>query len=371
MLGMHMVRSVFYPVLFVWAVFVLVRCSNEKAEINEPDDTGSDTDSDSDSDSDTDADSDGDSDVDTDSDTDMDSDTDSDIDSDSDVDSDGDSDTDADSDSDVDSDTDTDPDTDTPTDTDTGTETETATATDNDTDTGTEPGPLPFKGVANSPADDLARLTAAWCYNWGTRPQATDCHDPLFVPMVWGDGDVSGAIEQIFNDGYTEVLGFNEPNKDDQANMSVSRAIELWPEMTSEPSLRVGSPAVSGDGRAWFEEFMAEVETNGLRVDFVAIHWYGWNAGSCDNAGQLEGHLAWAEQFERPIWLTEWGCMNASNPDAATVENFYAAACAMFENHPLLERYAWYPWNTYNHLTENGELTGLGELFAAAPSHKD
>jgi hypothetical protein len=232
----------------------------------------------------------------------------------------------------------------------------------------------PFKGIANSPANEIAALGATWCYNWGTRPEATDCDDPLFVPMIWGAGDVASAIQQIGDAGYDTVLGFNEPNKGDQANMTVAEAIALWPDLTSDPNIRVGSPAVSDDGRAWLEEFMAEVQANGLRVDFIAMHWYGWNAGSC-TAGALEGAVNWAQQWSLPVWITEFGCMGSSNPDEQTLLDFFPAAVAMIESHPLVERYAWYPWNTYNHLyledsTGARVITALGEAFAAAPQYR-
>ena len=234
-------------------------------------------------------------------------------------------------------------------------------------------GGKPFKGVANSPAGEIAALGATWCYNWGTNPQASDCNDPYFVPMVWGGGNVAGAIQQISNAGYTTVLGFNEPNKADQANLTVAQAIALWPAMTSNPNLRVSSPAVSDDGRAWLVDFMNQVKANGLRVDFIAMHWYGWNAGSC-TASQLEGAVNWAQQWGLPVWVTEFGCMGSSNPDEQTLLNFFPAAVAMLrDKHPLVERYAWYPWNTYNHLylpdaNDVRVITALGRLFAAAPA---
>ena len=227
----------------------------------------------------------------------------------------------------------------------------------------------PFKGLANSPAGEMAALGATWCYNWGTSPQVSDCADPLFVPMIWGDGDVAAAIQQIGNAGYTTVLGFNEPNKSDQANMTVQRAIELWPDMTSNPNIRVSSPAVSDDGRAWLQDFMTQAQANGLRVDFIAMHWYGWNAGSC-TAGSLEGAINWAQQWGLPVWITEFGCMGSSNPDEQTLLDFFPAAVAMIAGHPLVERYAWYPWNDYNHLYLDGAITPLGELYAAAPQYR-
>jgi hypothetical protein len=227
----------------------------------------------------------------------------------------------------------------------------------------------PYKGIANSPASQIAALGATWCYNWGTAPKTTDCADPYFVPMIWGSDDAAGAIKAIGNAGYTTVLGFNEPNKSDQSNMTVADAIALWPTVTSNPSIRVGSPAVSDNGRSWLEDFMAQVKVKGLRVDFIAMHWYGWNSGSCV-VGQLEGALNWASQWGLPIWITEFGCMGSSNPDQETVLKFFNDAIKMLDNHPLVERYAWYPWNTYNELYTSGTMTELGKAFAAVPQYR-
>jgi hypothetical protein len=231
----------------------------------------------------------------------------------------------------------------------------------------------PFKGVANAACDDLApgRLNASWWYNWTTGPSG--CKQSEFVPMISGKNEktaqaVSTALKAVKAAGYRSVLGFNEPNKTDQSNLSVAEVVELWPSLTADPEMRIGSPATSADAKAWFEDFMAQVETRSLRVDFVAVHWYGWNAGSCNDVKELESYLTWAEKFERPIWITEFGCMNASNPSAEVVQKFYAAAVEMLGEHASVERYAWYPWNANNELVVSGSLTALGTAFGQAPS---
>jgi len=238
---------------------------------------------------------------------------------------------------------------------------------------GTNPLPVtdsPYKGVANSPAAQLSALGSTWCYNWGTAPKSTDCNDPYFVPMIWGSDNVASALQGIAKAGYKTVLGFNEPNKSDQSSIAVADAIALWPQLTSNADIRVGSPAVSDDGRSWLEDFMKQVKSKGLRVDFIAMHWYGWNAGSC-TASQFEGAVNWASQWGLPVWVTEWGCMGSSNPDEQTVLDFYKSAITMLAKHPLVERYAWYPWNTYNKLyDDSGKITALGQAFAAAPQYR-
>ena len=134
-----------------------------------------------------------------------------------------------------------------------------------------------------------------------------------------------------------------------------------------------GAAANANPGMAWYTSFMNMLNADtSLRADFMAIHWYGWNAGSCEaNAATLESYLKWAEGITgtRPIWLTEWGCLNNSAPDAQTVVAFFKGAVAMFAKHPRVRRYAWYPWSTNNGLVNSdGSLTDLGKAFAALPA---
>jgi hypothetical protein len=75
---------------------------------------------------------------------------------------------------------------------------------------------------------------------------------------------VVNALGAVASAGYDTVLGFNEPNKSDQANLSVSEVLALWPAITSNEAIRVGSPATSADAKAWFEEFMQGVEEQSL-----------------------------------------------------------------------------------------------------------
>ena len=234
----------------------------------------------------------------------------------------------------------------------------------------------PFKGVANSSCGDLGKLKASWWYNWYISPGG--CTTGEFIPMVSGKdkhgaGDIAWQRDQAINAGYKTILGFNEPDHTDQANMSVATAVALWPTLTANSSIRIGGPAPSSDsgGRTWMNAFMNEVKAKNLRVDFLTLHWYGWNAGSCDaNASGLENQIKWMESFpgNRPIWITEFGCMNQSNPNMGTVNTFYQGALKVFARHPRVQRYAWYPWNTNNALISNGGLTSLGTTFANAPA---
>jgi hypothetical protein len=230
------------------------------------------------------------------------------------------------------------------------------------------------------------RAELSWYYNW-TETENEPCSDKrggAFVPMIWGKpGDeqaaatIASSVQSFVTKGYDTVLGFNEPDNKDQSNIPVKQAIALWPAF-DKPGVQIGTPGTAANanpGQAWFKDFMTQLAADkSLRADFIAIHWYGWNAGSCDaKASQLENYIRWAEGFggNRPIWITEWGCLNMSAPDAATVVTFYKAALEVFAKHPRIERYAWYPWANNCHLNESdGTLTELGSAYAAAPSYR-
>jgi putative glycosyl hydrolase len=247
-------------------------------------------------------------------------------------------------------------------------------------------GMQPFKGVANSPCAVRTALDVSWYYNW-TQTESQPCSagkGGAFVPMIWGHAGaeqtaaaIASAVASFVGKGYPYVLGFNEPDNTTQSNIAVSKAVSLWPSFAN-PAIKTVSPATQANttGQAWFTTFMGDVNANtsGLRTDVMALHWYGWNAGSCDaSASQLGSYLGWAEKFagDRPIWLTEWGCLNQSAPDAQTVVTFFKAALAQFAKHPRVERYAWYPWSTNLGLANaDGSLTALGQVYAAAPAYK-
>ncbi len=240
-----------------------------------------------------------------------------------------------------------------------------------------QPGTQPLKGVAFSTTygtcADLTRLGVSWYYNWGS---TTKCTGIEYVPQIWGDWTKLSWVPmpaKAVAGGAKYLLGFNEPDGTGQANMSVADALKLWPAF-DQPGVLIGSPAVAGEG--WLPDFMTGVAAQDLRVDFIALHWYGWNAGTCNDTSQLEGKIKWAEQWQRPIWITEWSCRLQP---VDVVNKFYTDALAMLKKHPLVERYAWFltrsasdptstDFDNATLLDVSGNPTTLGNEYIAAPS---
>ena len=229
-----------------------------------------------------------------------------------------------------------------------------------------------------------------WSYSWSVTPSRNPFDVNVanfeYVPMIWRAQNNSNstayyvynqinsvkALENNFGVHVDYVLGFNEPELSDQANMTVEQAINMWDIITNEfenTDIKLVSPAVSGNGQiiagingredGWLFRFMEEVESrnddndanNDLQVDVIAYHFYtvGFN-------GRIEANKLIAQiddlwnRYQRPIWITEFAgtSFSANNPVHSTEERqafnqaFLAELIPQFDARPYVERVAWW-----------------------------
>ncbi|MGD0314120.1 MAG: glycoside hydrolase family protein [Acidimicrobiales bacterium] len=257
------------------------------------------------------------------------------------------------------------------------TTTTTSSSTTTTTGSGSSTGIVPWRGagLVDLPADcsDIQTLGLSWYYNWET---TSPCASPgvPFVPMQWGDwcsgqSTCTALPASLAANGNKYLLTFNEPDNSSQSNMTVARALQLWPYLEAT-GLELSSPAVtsSSTGTAWLASFMAQARAQGLRVDFIAAHWYG----DCSNPQNLISYLTSLETYGLPIWLTEFSCLNDS---LAENTQFFTAVAPLLAALPSVQRFAWftnrpYP-NGYQYtslLDANGNLTTTGQAFVDVPA---
>lgn len=244
----------------------------------------------------------------------------------------------------------------------------------------------------HSDADLMALQPAvAWWYNWAYVPDAElgrGFYESLgveYVPMIWGGRfDVDAATAEI-PDGAQVLLGFNEPNFGQQANLSAAQAAALWPaveQIADARGLSLVSPAVNfcgGDCQDtdpfdYLDAFFAACD--GCRVDRVAFHVYVGCHPDGDHAAQwLIDHVeTYKRRFSLPLWLTEFACTDAADFDEQIA--FLEDAVAYLEGDPRIERYSWFsgrfPGIPYvDLLGADGELTPLGQAYVSAPSNPE
>ena len=250
-----------------------------------------------------------------------------------------------------------------------------------DTLSATAPSSAVKKGAAGQ-AKDAGSLYlesgVSWTYNWHPAPSSAMPAGVEFVPMIWGKRDIPEIEAVEKKDGV--LLGFNEPEREKQANLTVEEALDLWPKLEAT-KLRLGSPAPAGGGArpgGWLDRFMAGSKERGYRVDFICLHWYGENYNPEVATKFLKSYLtAVHDRFQKPIWLTEFALKNYKNNAApATVaeqQQFMLKALPMLEKLPFVERYSWFVFNSNRKaktdswylLDSSGQLSELGKTYAA------
>jgi regulation of enolase protein 1 (concanavalin A-like superfamily) len=197
--------------------------------------------------------------------------------------------------------------------------------------------------AAGSEIHEISKTS--WYYNWGGKASSPSTDSLEFVPMTWAGGNYAGMKRLGERMDVSHHLGFNEPDGKDQANMSVDKAIEKF-KILQASGLRLGSPAPkdNASGREWLDEFMEKALAEGLRVDFIAVHYYKKSSPA--------GFHRWLtyldKRYNLPIWVTEfnYGAPWAwnTNPTVETVNEGLMSYMEMLDETSFVERYAIFNW---------------------------
>lgn len=218
-------------------------------------------------------------------------------------------------------------------------------------------------------------MQESWYYNWGVEPSDKVDESKEYVPMIWNSNTVSW-LESEEKDNYSVVLGFNEPDLENQANMTVEEAAS-YQKMFSESGLRVGSAVTTYPLNEWYQEYAQTIDMD--EVDFIPVHiYYDW-AGDGMAEAFLEAIDNLYETYHKPIWVTEFGIANPglyganSNYKEAKkqIATYLKETIAGLEARDYVERYTWFNFSvndasggkTALYDQESGELTELGELY--------
>ena len=225
----------------------------------------------------------------------------------------------------------------------------------------------------------------SWDYNWGNTPSNDaamwfDANEMDFCPMCWNGNYSTDKIRAFVaahpNTKY--LLAFNEPNLTDQANMTPSKAAELWPPVVAlakELNLKLVSPAMNygtlagySDPIKWLDEFFAQPNVDINDIYAISIHCY------MSSASAVQGYVEKFEKYNKPIWMTEFCAWDPAPSGYPTQMDYMCAVLNYLEANPKVERYAWFIPRSGNKvdsppymqlLTHDypADLTDLGKMY--------
>jgi len=220
----------------------------------------------------------------------------------------------------------------------------------------------------------LQAINAKWYYTWSSDQAEMSPAGIEFIPMQWGRWGCTAEKMTRLKARHDTILGFNEPDQHEQANMSIEEALALWP-ILMESGMRLGSPAAVHPDGEWMTVFMEESARRGYRIDFINMHSYmGKNSKHFLN--KVERIY---KRYKKPIWITEFAVAdwdaradkpNKFSPDDAY--EFMEKALPELEKTDYVERYAWFTSPTPSLavapsvlFNEDGSLNRLGRLYAS------
>ncbi|MDP6523333.1 MAG: glycosyl hydrolase [Kiritimatiellia bacterium] len=255
----------------------------------------------------------------------------------------------------------------------------------------------PAKGEKGTWEEHLPRTKAVkpyWNYTWGSQLAPVQPSNVEFVPMAWGAWSNEGlkkdlekyVVPQIKAGRVKRFLGYNEPDKREQANMSFQNALKYWP-ILEKLGVPLCSPAcanpegvdddtVQGVTGTWMRDFMREADKRGYRVDYTGVHWYGGTGATSFKEKLVRIYNKYGK---RPLLITEfapadWGAktlaQNSHSPEA--VLNFMKDILPWMERQDWIAGYAWFsfgqnePQGTSSALFDRkGNLTACGRYYAS------
>jgi hypothetical protein len=212
-------------------------------------------------------------------------------------------------------------------------------------------------------------------YNWG-QVENNDIGTE-FIPMCHGPTKGSSQewlanVEKAVKKGSKAVMGFNEPDHAEQANLSPAAACSAWKEYmnpiaSSHPDVTIIGPSVTNSGQsnmglAWLSQFH-EVCSDAV-VHATNIHFYDiYEPATID---RFKAHVEKAAKtYGKPVWVTEFGL----NPGSATQEqaaSFLKQAMEYLDASEKCQGYSWFMVGTgENQLNSGSGLSAVGQVYAS------
>jgi len=231
-------------------------------------------------------------------------------------------------------------------------------------------------GLTYGICNDVQIIRARWYINWGT--VTGSCATAIHVPVVWGtfsECPVTGPGPL--------TLGFNEPQRADQANLTPTEAAVLWHKLTIEcASQRLWATPSAINDLYWLTDwYNAYITMYGIapRADLVNVHCYSWSgADAC--IAYLRQVQDWARARNIPgVIISEWAILPCSLGETQAIVEAEKVQ-AWMETQPNIVGAAWFAARIYGNeewilppggpacnttlVDTSGALTAFGQWYS-------
>ncbi|CDS01946.1 uncharacterized protein SPSC_03065 [Sporisorium scitamineum] len=242
-------------------------------------------------------------------------------------------------------------------------------------------------GVAGGNSLKWIANSLGWYYDWTPNPDNQNGDNILAVPMLWGLGRVDHdddwarfeAFKKLKPGSAPFVMGFNEPDfsgSGSSGKISPQDAAAAWDQYLG-PHAKAGAKLISPSmamqkDETWMAPFLEAVKT---QPDIIAVHIFQ------DNMDGVKGVLDHYAQYGKPMWITEFACINYQGPspvycDQSKVDSMLWQMVQLFESDSRVAAYSVSDANNgpYGDLTPNQagqSLSATGKSYLASVQQAD
>ena len=254
----------------------------------------------------------------------------------------------------------------------------------------------PKKGIAGSSRAYQITFGSKWTYGWWytSDPKVSGVNYFPMDPDTWYRGGTVAGNLWGFQPGWRKtgyslnVLGYNEPDHVDQANLDATNGAIYWMNDQNLDLPLVG-PAAANVSGTWNQIFYGYITNWGCRVDYLPAHEYPGNNSSASSSIWINPLQSAYNTYGIPMWMTEWSVVDWGGTGNWSEEDNYNALAEFLwraESISWLRKYSLFvftadttatngmainPWTRTtpaprsNSYDTNGNLTPFGELYAA------
>lgn len=214
-----------------------------------------------------------------------------------------------------------------------------------------------------------------FAYNWA-QTESKDVGAP-FIPMMHKLSDSTAEewlanVDKAVKAGSKAVMGFNEPDHAEQANLTPEAACAGWKEYmnpiaSSHPDITILGPSVTNGGAPMGLDWLTRFHEGcpDAIVHATNIHFYDIYEDATIDRFKAQIEKA-ASNYGKPVWITEFGLNpgSASQEQAAT---FLKEAMEYCDSSDSVQGYSWFMVGTgENQLNTASGLSTLGSLYAGS-----
>ncbi|KAF2269153.1 hypothetical protein CC78DRAFT_453720, partial [Lojkania enalia] len=213
----------------------------------------------------------------------------------------------------------------------------------------------------------------SFAYNWASVGGDSLPEGVKYVPMMHRPSEATPEqwlqnVDKAVAAGTDTVMGFNEPDHLDQANLSPDAACSKWKEYmnpiaSSHPDVTILGPSVTNGGGemglTWLDNFN-KICGSGATWHAANIHFYDIYDGAVE---RFKTHVEKAAaMFGKKVWVTEFGL----NPGATSEQaaDFLKQVMEYMDGSDVVQGYSYFMVGTgENQLNTAGGLSITGEVY--------